>query len=52
MTERLFLNHYECNECDTAWSDVWTCACNDRCPTCNTETEPSESLESKAWDED
>jgi hypothetical protein len=35
-----YFNHYECSRCCTTWSDEWSCACNDRCPTCNAEIEP------------
>lgn len=27
--------------CDQSWTDTWECACNDRCPVCNQEIEPS-----------
>jgi len=40
-----FLNHYKCPDDRTEWSDEWSCACNDRCPTCNKEIEPYESEE-------
>jgi hypothetical protein len=39
----MFENHYECPNDGTCWVDVWSCACNDRCPTCNAEIEPFES---------
>lgn len=45
----VWLNHYEC-ECDDPepitveyWTDDWSCQCNDRCPACNTETQPTTS---------
>jgi hypothetical protein len=38
-----YRNCYECSECKTAWDDEWSCKCNDRCPTCNVETQPSHS---------
>jgi hypothetical protein len=38
----IFVNFYEC-PCGTAWHDQWDCACNDRCPSCDTEVEPSRS---------
>jgi hypothetical protein len=38
-----FLNHYRCSDCGETWSDAWSCTCNDRCPNCDTETEPYES---------
>jgi hypothetical protein len=40
-----FRNFYECSHDETRWHDDWTCMCNDRCPTCDTETEPSYSEE-------
>lgn len=33
-----FRNHYQ--HCDTEWADEWSCACNDRCPSCDSEIEP------------
>jgi hypothetical protein len=35
-----YLKRYECSRCCTLWSDEWSCACNDRCPKCNTEIQP------------
>lgn len=40
-----FKNKYECSECDTTWTDEWSCTCDDRCPKCNIETEPSSSID-------
>ncbi len=40
-----FINHYRCPDDETEWTDQWSCACNDRCPTCNKEIEPYESEE-------
>jgi hypothetical protein len=37
------VNHYECQACHETWTDQWSCACNDRCPSCNREIEPHES---------
>jgi hypothetical protein len=37
-----YLKYYECSECGTKWTDEWSCACNDRCPNCHVETEPSD----------
>ena len=34
------LKYYECSECGAKWTDEWSCACNDRCPSCRAETEP------------
>jgi len=44
-----FLNSYHCEACDEYWDDQWSCACNDKCPTCNKEIEPyqSDDLEEK-----
>lgn len=36
--------HYTC-PCGTEWWDEWDCACNDRCPTCDTEIEPDDEEE-------
>ena len=36
-----FEKHYICSECGTKWSDEWSCECNDRCPNCSCETEPT-----------
>jgi hypothetical protein len=30
----MFLNHYECPHCNTAWSDTWSCQVDDDCPHC------------------
>lgn len=35
-----FLKSYRCDRCDTSWKDEWSCACNDRCPSCDAEVEP------------
>jgi hypothetical protein len=35
-----FRNHYRCPNDQTKWKDEWSCACDDRCPTCNAEIEP------------
>jgi hypothetical protein len=40
-----FENTYQCSECDTTWTDEWSCTCNDRCPKCNVEIEPSSSID-------
>ena len=40
-----FLNRYHCEACGESWEDEWDCTCNDRCPICNTETEPEHSEE-------
>lgn len=45
LPEPIILNHYECSDCGTTWSDEWTCACDDRCPECNTSNAPFESEE-------
>jgi len=42
---RKFRNFYRCPRDGTDWFDEWSCACNDRCPTCNTEIEPFASNE-------
>lgn len=30
----MFINQYECPRCDHAWSDTWSCQCDDDCPEC------------------
>lgn len=29
-----YSNHYICERCDAAWSDEWSCTCDDDCPSC------------------
>lgn len=33
-------NHYLCLRDETRWDAGWSCMCNDRCPTCDSVTEP------------
>jgi hypothetical protein len=33
-------NYYQCPFDGANWADDWSCACNDRCPTCRAEIEP------------
>ena len=40
-----FENYYECSECNEKWTDEWSCMCNDRCPNCDIETEPTSSID-------
>lgn len=42
--KQVFENHYIC-DCGEEWYDVWDCTCNDHCPTCDKEIEPTESTE-------
>lgn len=44
--EKLFLNVYECS-CGATWQDEWDCACDDRCPDCNTAISPVTSIDQK-----
>lgn len=41
-------NTYEC-DCGTTWDDDWCCACDDECPSCGTDVEPSIST---PWNEE
>lgn len=41
----MFDKQYHCEECNTSWEDTWTCACNDRCPSCDAEIEPEDYQE-------
>jgi hypothetical protein len=36
----MYRKFYKCGRCGYEWEDTWSCLCNDRCPECNTETEP------------
>lgn len=38
-------NRYNCSECNTSWTDEWSCMCNDRCPECDCETQPTSSID-------
>ncbi len=29
-----FLNFYRCERCAQAWTDEWSCMCDDECPHC------------------
>jgi hypothetical protein len=42
--ETQYRNHYEC-PCGAEWYDVWSCMCNDKCPACGKEIEPTDSQE-------
>ena len=33
--------YYNC-DCGEVWEDEWDCLCNDKCPMCNKETQPSD----------
>lgn len=35
-----FVKYYKCSVCGHEWEDEHETVCNDRCPECNTETEP------------
>lgn len=37
------VNSYDCDQCGHSWQDEWCCACNDECPVCRAEIEPTES---------
>lgn len=38
------LNLYKHEECGAHWADLWSCACDDKCPKCRAEIEPYFSL--------
>lgn len=44
MTNKYARNFYKCS-CGESWSDDWDCACDDRCPKCNTSISPHTSSE-------
>jgi hypothetical protein len=37
-----YLMTYFCHNCDETWTMTHSCACNDRCPKCNAEIEPTD----------
>jgi hypothetical protein len=39
-----YVNYYLCH-CGEEWEMEWSCACNDRCPSCDSEIEPYQSDE-------
>lgn len=43
QAEKQWENHYR--HCGQVWTDTWSCCCNDRCPVCNREIEPFDSVE-------
>jgi hypothetical protein len=48
-TQAQYLNYYQHEDCPeqpgVAWTDQWSCMCNDRCPACNAEITPFRSEE-------
>jgi len=46
-----FENHYLCT-CGEQWQDIWSSACNDRCPACDREIEPYASDDGSMTDEE
>ena len=38
-----FLNRYLCEACGESWEDQWSCACDDKCPTCGKAFSPEDS---------
>ena len=38
-----FINHYQCPDDGTKWTMVWSCMCDDRCPSCDHEIVPYKS---------
>lgn len=41
----MFTNQYHCAECDVSWEDTWTCACDDKCPSCGKDIEATRSMD-------
>jgi hypothetical protein len=33
-SERWFVNHYRCPQCEGEWTDKWSATCDDDCPHC------------------
>lgn len=40
-----FKNIYECDNCGTTWEDIWSCGCDDECPSCGLDISPTDSEE-------
>ena len=48
-----YINYYSCDhkgslkegQRKSYWTDAWSCMCNDRCPVCNHEVSPFESID-------
>lgn len=40
----IWRNQYHCDECDTEWSDEWSCQCDDDCSGCGHSLAPVESI--------
>jgi transcription initiation factor IIE alpha subunit len=47
-----YVNHYYCERCNLNWEDESPSMNNDRCPNCNTETEPYKSTPKYINDKD
>jgi hypothetical protein len=45
-----FINYYRCPDDGTQWTMIWSCMCDDRCPTCNHEIVPYRSGNSQSDD--
>lgn len=46
-----YLNKYECEDCDVAWDDEWSCGCDDQCPNCGHDFSPYDSNNLSAYKE-
>ena len=49
--EKRFTNFYQCSECNYDWSTEWSCACDDRCPACDTSISPFHSEDADDYDD-
>lgn len=38
-----FANHYSCPHCNMTWTDKWSCAVDDDCPSCGRNSSPEDS---------
>jgi len=45
MADPQYVNYYRCPDDGTQWTMVWSCKCDDRCPSCNHEVVPYKSEE-------
>lgn len=40
-----YINEYHCPDCNTDWTDLWDCMCDDECPECGCICTPESSQE-------
>lgn len=38
-----YLSTFRCDDCGETWTDQWSCACDDECPSCGKDFSPDET---------